>query len=141
MWLALLAAGTSFAYVTGEGRSERSLLFAGSVLVLTAAVHSLLGERFILRRLFRRPDLPLLFGDPRFVTQTLRFLWHLFSILLVGLAAVLVAIVDGATTSDVVRIISLTAALSALVAGVLSRGRHLSWAAFAAVSIATWLGA
>ncbi len=139
MWLAMMVSATALACVSGEAPGERLLLCGAYILILTALAHSILGERFVLRRLFRRPDLPVLFGDGRFVAQTLRFVWHLLSIAWVGLAALLVAVVKDASTSDVIRLISITTACSALIAALLSRGRHLSWTAFAVVSIATWM--
>jgi len=53
----------------------------GTMLVTIAAAlcfalglaHSVLGERYILVHLFRRTDLPKLFGDDRFTRRTLRF--------------------------------------------------------------------
>ena len=42
--------------------------------------HSVLGEKYILIRLFRRPDLPKLFGGTEFTVRTLRFAWHLTTI-------------------------------------------------------------
>lgn len=40
-------------------------------------VHSVLGERYILIRLFPRENLPKLFGGTQFITRTLRLAWHL----------------------------------------------------------------
>ena len=53
-----------------------------------ALVHSVLGERCILIRLFRRTDLPPLFGSDDFTKRTLRFAWHLTSVVWLGVAAV-----------------------------------------------------
>jgi hypothetical protein len=42
--------------------------------------HSVLGERYILMRLFRHTDLPKLFGGTEFTIRALRFAWHLTTI-------------------------------------------------------------
>ena len=56
-------------------------LLAAAVLAgLTGVAHSYLGERYILIRLFRRQDLPHLFGSDVFTRRTLRVAWHLTSI-------------------------------------------------------------
>jgi hypothetical protein len=53
-------------------------------------VHSILGERYILVRLFRRNDLPKLFGGTAFTIRTLRFAWHITTVAWWGFAAILV---------------------------------------------------
>jgi hypothetical protein len=64
------------------------MLVAAAVLMfLLGLAHSVLGERYLLIRLFRRPDLPTLFGGTAFTTQTLRFAWHLTTVIAWGLAA------------------------------------------------------
>lgn len=42
------------------------LLIAAILAVMIAVIHSFLGERFVLIRLFRRDDLPRLFGSDWF---------------------------------------------------------------------------
>ncbi len=50
------------------------LLVAAALLAAgVGAAHSYLGERYILTRLFRRQDLPKLFGSDWFTRRTLRF--------------------------------------------------------------------
>lgn len=93
--------------------------------------HSLLGERYILVRLFRRPDLPRLFGGTVFTTRTLRFAWHLTTLAWWGLGAVLLLL--GGRPVDPRRIalaIGLTFLASGLAALAGSRGRHLAWIVF-----------
>ncbi len=59
----------------------QTLLYIGALLAIGIGIaHSYLGERYILIRLFRRDDLPKLFGGPEFTIQTLRFAWHLTTI-------------------------------------------------------------
>ena len=65
--------------------AEAALVLA----VLLAAAHSYLGERYILIRLFRREDLPKLFGGgTEFTTRTLRFAWHLTSVAWIAFLAI-----------------------------------------------------
>jgi len=111
-------------------------------MVLVAFVHSVLGERYILVRLFRRNDLPKLFGTDDFTRRTLRFAWHITSVMGLGLAAILVMLDSpGDTfTRRTAEIVAATCALSGLVALAGSRGRHPAWIAFLAIAVLTWLG-
>ena len=45
-------------------------LLAAAFAMVLASAHSYLGERYILIRLFRRPDLPRLFGGVEFTKRT-----------------------------------------------------------------------
>ncbi|MDH3459239.1 MAG: hypothetical protein OER90_20545, partial [Gemmatimonadota bacterium] len=65
-------------------------LLVGAIIAAAAGIlHSWLGERFILRRLFRRQDLPHLFGSDVFTKRTLRMGWHLTSIAWWGFAGMI----------------------------------------------------
>lgn len=117
-----------------------NLLLAAALLVLIAAAHSYLGERYILIRLFRRADLPKLRGSDWFTKRTLRFAWHITSVAWLGFAAILLALSRApvAASTPVTRIISGTFLLSAALSGFGSRGRHYSWIVFLAIAILTW---
>ena len=118
------------------------LLIAAALAALLAAAHSYLGERYILIRLFRRDELPKLFGGVEFTKHTLRFAWHLTSVAWLGLAAlvaVLASSPSGAGRTQA-RLISVIFALSGVVALVRSRGRHLSWIVFFGIAALVWLG-
>ncbi len=111
------------------------LHIAAILIVLLGIGHSILGERYILIRLFRRPDLPKLFGGVAFTTQTLRFAWHITTIAWWGFAGILIALAEGVTRpEDLARIVASTAALSALLPLFFTRGRHLSWVVFLLVA-------
>ena len=101
----------------------------------------MLGERYILMRLFRRGDLPHLLGSDWFTRRTLRFAWHLTSVAWLGLAGVLIVLAsDGAPARDtLLRIVATTFAISAVIAALGSRGRHLSWIVFTAIALLAWL--
>ncbi|MCA1704195.1 MAG: hypothetical protein LC808_13390, partial [Actinobacteria bacterium] len=101
--------------------------------------HSVLGERYVLQPIFRRSDLPRLLGDERFFSQTLRFVWHLLTVSFWGLTAVLIALATDSSSMSITKIIAATAAFAAVISGIISRGRHLSWVAFLVVAIAAWL--
>ena len=115
------------------------LLIAAAILTMgIGIIHSWLGERYIIGRLLRRSDLPRLFGDDTFTRQTLRFAWHLTTVAWFGLAAVLImlsgALVGIRVSDGVVFAIALVFLINAIVALVFSKGRHLSWIVFAAIT-------
>jgi hypothetical protein len=118
-----------------------ALLLAALILVLLAAVHSILGERYLIVRLLRREDLPPLLGGTQFTKGILRFAWHITSVAWLGLAGVLVAIMPSGSVAEgtVLRIISLTAMVTGGVVLVGSRGRHFAWAAFLVVAALIWM--
>lgn len=111
------------------------LLAAALVTITVGIARSYLGEKYILMRLFRRP-LPKLFGDDSFTRNTLRFTWHLLTVAWFGVAAILVSFHSGdSSKGSVLLILGVTFAISALVSVIAGRGRHLSWIAFAVISI------
>jgi hypothetical protein len=115
------------------------LTLAAILAVLLAAAHSVLGERYILIRLFRREDIPKLFGSSQFTKDTLRFAWHLTSVAFCGLAAILFLFGQGDThPSHVPQVIAVTFGVGGLVALVGSRGRHLSWVVFFLLAFLSW---
>jgi hypothetical protein len=117
-----------------------ALATAAILTVLLAAAHSYLGERYILIRLFRRGDLPKLFGGTRFTQDTLRLAWHITSVAALGFAALLVALAlpGGLGPRVYGRVIGATFVVSGLVALVGSRGRHLSWIVFFTIAALTF---
>lgn len=118
-----------------------ALLAAAAILAATAVAHSLLGERYILARLFRRSDLPRLFGSDLFTRRTLRFAWHITSLAWLGFAGLLIALACRSAMPDglILGIVAATFAAHAALTGLASRGRHLAWIAFAAVALLAWL--
>ena len=123
--------------------SNPTLLFFAALLVFAVGLgHSVLGEKFILIRLFRRPDLPRLFGDTTFTVRTLRFAWHLTTITWWGIGAMLVlASRDLLSAGNTLRVIAATMTMMAIVTLVASRGRHLAWPVFLAIAIASYWAA
>jgi hypothetical protein len=105
-----------------------TLEIAAALIFALGAAHSYLGERYLLMRLFRRDSLPKLLGGTEFTKQTLRFAWHLTTVVWWGLALLLLQAAQGElTTTSTVQVIGWTAIVSGLFPLVFTRGRHLSW--------------
>jgi hypothetical protein len=115
------------------------LYAAATLIVLLGIAHSYLGERYILMRLFKRDNLPKLFGGTAFTAGTLRFVWHLITVAWFGIAAVAVQ-ASGATVDSrsVLQVLSVMAFVSGLLPLYFTRGKHLSWAVFFAVAALLW---
>lgn len=108
-----------------------ALYFAAFLAIVIGVVHSVLGERFILIRLFKRNDLPKLFGSTEFTANTLRFAWHITTIAWWGFAALLVQLAKGTVTAQgVASVIAITFLLTGVLTLVLSKAKHLAWIVF-----------
>lgn len=117
-------------------------LYAAAFLTVAIGIaHSYLGERYLLMRLFRRDNLPKLFGGDEFTKQTLRFAWHITSVAWLGFAALLVLLAQGEPSIRAVgMVIGVTFLVHCVIALVASRGRHLSWPVFLAIGLAAISG-
>lgn len=116
------------------------LYSASALLIFIGFAHSYLGERYILIRLFKRGNLPELFGGVDFTRRTLRFAWHLTTVAWFGFAALLVSLSRETFTPHTVGwIISITFVVHGVIALVHSRGRHLSWVVFLSVALLSLL--
>lgn len=109
-----------------------TMLYIAAFLAFAVGIaHSALGERYILVRLFRRTELPKLFGSTLFTMRVLRFAWHLTTIAWWGFAAILVLL---ATRSVSPHNLSIVLAITFLITGAItfaiSRGKHLAWPVF-----------
>jgi hypothetical protein len=94
-------------------------------------VHSVLGERYILVRLFRRSDLPRLFGSTAFTIRTLRFAWHITTVAWWGFAAILVLLAQlSVSFHSLSLVLAVTFLLTGAITLVVSRGQHLAWLVF-----------
>jgi len=117
------------------------MLDAAAILLFSIGIaHSVLGERYILIRLFRKSSLPPLFGGEEFTRQTLRFAWHITTVVWWGFAFILLNM-DG--DYDLRRLLLATVtsvfSLSFLIALIASKGKHYSWVIFAAIAILCFL--
>jgi len=73
----------------------------------------------------------------------LRFTWHFFTVVMVSLAVVFLALgfnVIGGGDWTVVRVLAGYFAVFALLVLVLSRGRHFAWLIGFAAAVTAWLG-
>lgn len=104
------------------------MLYAAAALItILVLAHSFLGERYILIRLFRRGELPKLFGDTTFTQRTLRFAWHITTVLGLGFAVLLVQLEQDRGEPALTTTLGWTLLISGLLPLVHTRGRHLSW--------------
>jgi hypothetical protein len=119
------------------------MLLIGTILLLIIGiVHSYLGEKYLLIRLFRREDLPKLLGSDWFTKRVLRFAWHLTTLAWWGFAAILyvLSIPSENVKSEILVIISVVFALSGVVSLLFSRGKHLSWLFFFTIAATSYYG-
>ena len=104
--------------------------------------HSVLGEKYILIRLFRRTDIPKLFGGTEFTIRTLRFAWHITTIAWWGAAVLFLLMAQRPLSSAVVSaVLAGVFLVSALITLVASRGRHLAWPVFLVIGVIALYGA
>jgi hypothetical protein len=117
------------------------LALAAAVTIAIAAAHSWLGERKILGPLLASP---LALGGARraaFVRLTLRFAWHLTSLLLLGGAAILAALAAAPPDLGALLVLEISGAIfiaSAAITLSYSDGRHIGWPLFLIVGILCW---
>ncbi len=120
-----------------------SLYLVAAILAFgVGAAHSVLGERYILIRLFKRDNLPKLFGGVDFTKHTLRFAWHITTVAWWGCAALFVGMAfDCLTPAVVSAVLAVTFLGTAAITLTVSRGRHLAWPVFLAIGAIAWAGA
>ena len=116
------------------------LLLAATLLVIIGIVHSYLGEKYILIRLFKRDNLPHLHGSDWFTKQTLRFALHITTLAWWGFAAILLIISNNGENivNDILLITASVFLISGFVSVVFSKGRHLSWVVFLLIAVACY---
>lgn len=111
---------------------------AAGLLIGIAFIHSFLGEKYILTRLFRKTTLPHLFGSDDFTKRTLRFAWHLTSIAWIGFAFILISLTE-LDSVMIARIIAVTFACHGILVLLMSKGKHLSWLVFFTVAMLAFI--
>ena len=120
------------------------LLIAGLLSVLIGVAHSVLGERLVLGPLFQRGEVPKLLGSATFARQTLRFAWHLTTVLLAGIGTVVVllALIQADPHATLIlRVLAITFAVCSLLSLVGARAKHFSWWVFLIIAVLLWIGA
>jgi hypothetical protein len=115
------------------------LYIAAGLIAALGLFHSILGEIYIVRRLLRREDLPKLFGGVEFTRGTIRFAWHITTLLALGISVMLVQFAVGAHATAIVAAIGWTLLACAVLPIVYTRGRHLSWLVFLVSGVACLL--
>jgi hypothetical protein len=114
---------------------------AAGLCVALGLAHSILGERYILIRLFRRPDLPKLFGGTEFTIRTLRFAWHLTSVMWIGAGAIFALMAeDRLSMASVAGILAAVFLIHAAVTLFTSHGRHFAWPLFLVIGLIALYG-
>lgn len=120
------------------------LLVAGLLSALIGIAHSVLGEKLVLRPLFARGDVPKLLGSTVFAHRTLRFTWHLTTVLLLGIGAVVVDLslaVPNSTSTCIIQVLAATFGVCSLLSLTGARGKHFSWWVFLIIAMLLWFGA
>ena len=123
-----------------------SLLLAAALLTFALGlVHSVLGERLVLRHLAGVQGLPSIRGGDAFCKRMLRLSWHTPSMLawafalILGRYAYLTEL--GGEERFVIVAISISVALCAVLWFAGTRGRHPGWAAFLVIAVLCWVAA
>jgi hypothetical protein len=112
------------------------LIISALLLIFIGLVHSYLGEKHILTRLFKR-ELPKLFGSDVFTNQVIRFAWHLTTVAWFGVAAIFVSLSSGSPDffKTSLYIISFVFLISGAMSFGYTKGRHYSYIVFWAVAV------
>ena len=109
---------------------------AALTLFVIGLAHSYLGERYILIRLFKRDNLPKLFGNSEFTKNTLRFAWHLTTITWWGFAAILLHLASPNISKTYISwVIAITFLAHFSISIIGSKAKHFSWIFFLLVSV------
>lgn len=118
------------------------LLIGAFLLFFIGIVHSYLGEKYILIRLFKRDNLPKLLGGDWFTKRVLRFAWHITTIAWWGFAAILFVLSDPSDNvkNEILLITAVVFGLSGFVSFYFSKGKHLSWLFFFTIAATSYYG-
>ena len=120
---------------------NESFLVTGALAAFGGLSHAYLGERMILIPLRRQVDLPA--TRLASTMRVLRFTWHFFSVVMVSLAVVFLALGTGLVGSGnwaEVRVLAGYFAVFGVLVLVLSRGRHFAWLVGLGAAVTAWLG-
>lgn len=119
------------------------LEFATLLLIFIGFIHSILGEKYILIRLFRRDNLPHLMGSDWFTKQTLRFAWHITTLAWWGFACMLFIMSNEQNIetlkAKMLWVIVSVFLISGIISLIFSRAKHLSWIVFLLISLLCFL--
>jgi len=120
------------------------LLISGILLCIMCIAHTVLGEKLIISPIQKTPGLPAVGGSIRLTKLTLRFAWHVTTVLGLGTAMILFYYCNEQVLAKdqifVIRVLSVTFFVSFLVSIIGSRARHPAWIIFIVITVLTWLG-
>ena len=113
------------------------LVASAVLLILVAAMHSLLGGKRLIAALVRQDSFPAILGSVERSRLTLWVGWHMLSVTWLVLAGLLLVMHVRPVERSVLAIAAcaLLFGVCGLTALVLSRGRHLSWVFFLPVCV------
>ena len=116
---------------------------AAILCFVVGLVHSVLGERYILIRLFRRDNIPHLFGSDYFTKGTLRFVWHITTFAWWGFGYLLwlISTSQDISSQTVLYVISAVSLFSGIFSFGFTKGKHLSWLVFLGIAGITYYAA
>lgn len=119
------------------------LEFATLLLIFIGFIHSILGEKYILIRLFRLDNLPHLMGSDWFTKRTLRFAWHITTLAWWGFACMLFIMSNEQNIetlkAKMLWVIVSVFLISGIISLIFSRAKHLSWIVFLLISLLCFL--
>jgi hypothetical protein len=119
------------------------LLISGILTIFMGIAHSVIGEVLIISPIQKTQGLPPVRKSVRATKLTLRFTWHVTSVLGFGTAVILLYFSRMSAFNQeqifILRTLSLTFLVSFLVSLIGSRARHPAWAIFLVISVLTWL--
>ncbi len=110
-----------------------ALNLAALILFGCGVVHSILGERLLIGPLLHPEKRRGILAHSPLARQTLRFAWHVTSIIWWGVAAIFVVLSLSPINSQdraILIVVAITFFIIGLVALIASKGRHYSWIAF-----------
>lgn len=131
-----LVLAASFAVTAITGGTSPALLAAAALTVVLGMGHSLLGERYMLRPLFRLEGLPVILGSVEQTRGVLRLAWHVTSLAWWGLATMMAYMyfVANAVSLPFLWITAAVFGASGIASLAASKGKHKSWAFFFAIA-------
>lgn len=111
------------------------LITSAFLAIFLGLVHSYLGERYILTRLFNR-ELPKLLGSDWLTKRILRFAWHLTTVAWLGFAAILyiLSMPTEHISKQILIVIATVFLVSGLLSALFTKGKHVSWIFFWSIS-------
>ncbi len=116
------------------------LLIAAVLLVITAFIHSFVGERKLITPLLSQVSNTVLEKDS-LNRPVLRVAWHLTTIAWLGLAIVILDYANLPRPPQLaVYAMAGTFILTGFLIGVSTRGKHPAWIVFGIIAILLWIG-